>query len=95
MATTQSQPISIHTDDLDLKKSDSAMSEGLSSSPIEAKIRHRRTSSTVSGVFNINDLGEFVVDVVVSCLCDERLTNRTEKEGAEISISIETQKTNW
>jgi len=74
MATTQSQPISIHTDDLDLKKSDSAMSEGLSSSPIESKIRHRRTSSTVSGVFNINDL---------------------EKEGAEISISIETQKTNW
>jgi hypothetical protein len=64
MATTQSQPISIHTDDLDLKKSDSAMSEGLSSSPIEAKIRHRRTSSTVSGVFNINDLGMLLLMLV-------------------------------
>lgn len=59
------QPINIDTksishdmDNLDLKKTDSATSEGLSSSPIESKIRHRRTSSTVSGVFNINDLGE-------------------------------------
>jgi len=39
-----------------LSKVDSAIS-GLSSSPIEEKhIRHRRTSSSVSGVFNINDL---------------------------------------
>lgn len=75
------QPINIDTkninhdmENLDLKKTDSATSEGLSSSPIESKIRHRRTSSTVSGVFNINDL---------------------EKEGADIQISIETQKTGW
>jgi len=76
MAATTSQPISIstHSDGLDLKKSDSAVSEGLSSSPLESKIRHRRTSSTVSGVFNINDL---------------------EKEGVDIEISVETQKTNW
>lgn len=72
--TATTEPMNIHTDDLDLKKSDSAISEGLSSSPTETKIRHRRTSSSVSGVFNINDL---------------------EKEGVDLKISIETQKTNW
>ena len=40
-----------------LSKVDSAIDD-TPASPSESKIRHRRTSSTVSGVFNINDLGE-------------------------------------
>jgi hypothetical protein len=40
-----------------LSKVDSAVDD-TPASPSESKIRHRRTSSTVSGVFNINDLGE-------------------------------------
>jgi len=43
---------------VDLTKVDSAVS-GLSSSPTEEKkMGHRRTSSSVPGVYNINDLGE-------------------------------------
>jgi len=43
---------------VDLTKVDSAVS-GLSSSPTEEKkLGHRRTSSSVLGVYNINDLGE-------------------------------------
>ena len=41
----------------DLSKVDSAVSD-VPASPSESKIKHRRTSSTVSGVFNINDLGK-------------------------------------
>lgn len=41
-----------------LSKIDSAIDDA-PASPTESKIKHRRTSSTVSGVFNINDLGEF------------------------------------
>jgi hypothetical protein len=40
-----------------LSKVDSAIDD-TPASPSESKIRHRRTSSTVSGVFNINELGE-------------------------------------
>lgn len=40
----------------DLTKVDSAVS-GLSSSPTEKKIGHRRASSSAAGVYNINDLG--------------------------------------
>lgn len=40
-----------------LTKVDSAISEG-NASPTESKIKHRRTSSTVSGVFRIEDLGK-------------------------------------
>lgn len=57
ITTTATEPINIKSDGLDLEQVDSATSEGLSSSPIENKIKHRRTSSTVSGVFNINELG--------------------------------------
>jgi len=74
ITTAAAEPINIKSDGLDLEQVDSATSEGLSSSPIENKIRHRRTSSTVSGVFNINEL---------------------EKEGVDLQISIETQRTNW
>ncbi|KAF2717696.1 hypothetical protein K431DRAFT_297567 [Polychaeton citri CBS 116435] len=62
-----------------LSKVDSAVSDA-PASPSESKIKHRRTSSTVSGVFNINDLG---------------LTCRAEKEGVELKIAPETQKLNW
>lgn len=41
-----------------LTKVDSAVDETAPASPGESKVKHRRTSSTVSGVFNINDLGE-------------------------------------
>lgn len=47
-AEVQDAPIS-------LTKIDSAISEG-NASPTESKIKHRRTSSTVSGVFRIEDL---------------------------------------
>ena len=47
-ADIQTQPLS---------KIDSAIDD-TPASPTESKIKHRRTSSTVSGVFNINDLGE-------------------------------------
>ncbi|KAF2838712.1 hypothetical protein M501DRAFT_1052263 [Patellaria atrata CBS 101060] len=39
-----------------LSKVDSAVEDTLSTSPTEKKIGHRRTSSSVTGVFNINDL---------------------------------------
>ncbi|KJZ71653.1 hypothetical protein HIM_08965 [Hirsutella minnesotensis 3608] len=55
-----------------LTKVDSAV-QGLSSSPPLDK-GHRRQSSSVPGVMNINDL---------------------EKEGIELQIAIETQKTGW
>jgi hypothetical protein len=35
-------------------------------SPSESKIRHRRTSSTVSGVFNINDLEKENTDIHIA-----------------------------
>lgn len=42
-----------------LSKVDSASAiEPGNASPKQSKISHRRTSSTVSGVFNINDLGK-------------------------------------
>jgi len=40
-----------------LSKVDSAIDD-TPGSPSDKKPKHRRTSSTVSGVFNINDLGE-------------------------------------
>jgi hypothetical protein len=50
---TMSADIQTHS----LSKVDSAIDD-TPASPTESKIKHRRTSSTVSGVFNINDLGE-------------------------------------
>jgi hypothetical protein len=52
---TMSAAIEIATQPL--SKVDSAIDD-TPASPSESKIRHRRTSSTVSGVFNINELGE-------------------------------------
>lgn len=46
-------------DTADLSKVDSAIDTGLSSSPVEDKVSHRRKSSSAANVFNINDLGTF------------------------------------
>ena len=43
----------------DLSKVDSAISDAPASPSEKKQPKHRRTSSTVSGVFNINDLGEY------------------------------------
>lgn len=42
-----------------LSKVDSAIDESEHASPGDIKPKHRRTSSVVSGVFNILDLGEY------------------------------------
>lgn len=53
---------------VDLTKVDSAVS-GLSSSPTEEKkLGHRRTSSSVPGVYNINDLGEDLLLVTLATI---------------------------
>ena len=87
----------------DLTKVDSAVS-GLSSSPTEHKIGHRRASSSVAGVFNINDLGN-CLDPFLSLSrrgksAREHVGQKadiggTEKEGKELEIAKETQKLNW
>ncbi|RDA90899.1 hypothetical protein CP533_4454 [Ophiocordyceps camponoti-saundersi (nom. inval.)] len=71
-----------------LTKVDSAV-QGLSSSPPKEK-GHRRASSSAAGVMNINDLGEFAVMSSVT-LAD----SRAEKDGIELSLAVETQKTGW
>jgi len=48
-----------------LSKVDSAVDD-TPASPSESKIRHRRTSSTVSGVFNINDLEKENTDIHIA-----------------------------
>lgn len=48
-----------------LSKVDSAIDDA-PASPTESKIKHRRTSSTVSGVFNINDLEKENVDLQIA-----------------------------
>lgn len=48
-----------------LSKVDSAVDD-TPASPTESKIKHRRTSSTVSGVFNINDLEKQNVDLAIA-----------------------------
>lgn len=76
-----------------LSKVDSAIDDA-PASPSESKPKHRRTSSTVSGVFNINDLGK-------RCACYppaavyETDSGGSEKEGVELKIAPETQKLNW
>lgn len=55
-ADIQTQPLS---------KVDSAIDDA-PASPTESKIKHRRTSSTVSGVFNINDLEKENVDLQIA-----------------------------
>ncbi|OQO05103.1 hypothetical protein B0A48_08123 [Cryoendolithus antarcticus] len=49
-----------------LSKVDSAIDDGAPASPSESKIKHRRTSSTVSGVFNINDLEKEGVELKIA-----------------------------
>lgn len=90
-------------DTADLTKVDSAVG-GLSSSPTEKKMGHRRTSSSVSGVFNINDLGRSPLislpcfkSFLAPCVsCSFELTDSViEKEQTELHIAPETQKLNW
>ena len=55
--------------DIPLSKVDSASAiEHGDASPTDHKIKHRRTSSTVSGVFNINDLGELKRRILYNAL---------------------------
>lgn len=87
-----------------LDKVDSAIS-GLSSSPTEEKkMGHRRTSSSVPGVYNVNDLGMDIIlwqSPIQTSSCrrtaveKEEADARTEKEGKELEIAKETQKLNW
>lgn len=56
-STTMSAPVDIATEPLSKVDSASAIEVG-DASPKQSKISHRRTSSAVSGVFNINDLGK-------------------------------------
>lgn len=74
-----------------LSKVDSAIDDA-PASPGESKPRHRRTSSTVSGVFNINDLGASYISLIRNASAD---TVYTEKEGVELKIAVETQKLGW
>lgn len=74
-----------------LTKVDSAV-QGLSSSPPKEK-GHRRASSSAAGVYNINDLGK-----LYNCYPPTKvilLTHVPEKEGIDLEIAIETQKTGW
>lgn len=79
-----------------LSKVDSAIDDA-PASPTESKIKHRRTSSTVSGVFNINDLGKLSLrQQRIARMCrNSMLTLRTEKENVDLAIAPETQKLNW
>lgn len=74
-----------------LSKIDSAIDDA-PASPSESKPRHRRTSSTVSGVFNILDLGTPLLPPTSVHLPTDL---STEKEGVELKIAPETQKLNW
>ncbi|KAF2172863.1 hypothetical protein M409DRAFT_16817 [Zasmidium cellare ATCC 36951] len=49
-----------------LTKVDSAVDDTVPASPTESKVKHRRTSSTVSGVFNINDLEKEGVELKIA-----------------------------
>lgn len=86
-----------------LTKVDSAIDGLISSSPPK-EFKHRRTSSSATGVYNINDLrmssflirvhyltgnyGTFLPGVLTDSL-------HTEKENIELKLPLESQKTNW
>lgn len=89
-----------------LSKVDSAV-QGLSSSPPKDASAKRRASSSVPGVYNINDLGMLSspVNAVIKDLATSLWPNtinakadkhgNIEKEGTELQIAKETQKLNW
>jgi len=79
-----------------LTKVDSAIA-GLSidEKPIEKDAKqdkkgHKRTSSTVEGVWNIKDLGEYLFT-----LQPHHTNLKLEEKKIEITLPIETQKTGW
>jgi hypothetical protein len=74
-------------DTSDLTKVDSAIGGMATSPPKETK---RRTTSSAPGVMNINDLG-----MLSSGLTVPHPNKIPEKEGAKISVAVETQKTGW
>lgn len=47
-----------------LSKVDSAVDDEAPASPADSKVKHRRTSSTVTGVFKIEDLGPCEVALI-------------------------------
>lgn len=77
-----------------LTRLDSAVSDTTYELGHEKKISHRRTSSTVSGVFRIEDLGKLKLEGLSSeaHMC---LTVRPEHEQVELQIAPETQKLGW
>jgi hypothetical protein len=86
-----------------LSKVDSAV-QGLSASPPKEKESRRRASSTVAGVMNINELGKSSRPVLSKATQTARsdtagplLTTivRIEKDGVEIQVAKETQKSGW
>lgn len=80
-----------------LTKVDSAIA-GLSISDekpdIEKEVKaktHRRTSSTVEGVWNIKDLGKYIVNLSGGNCTD----GTSEEQKKDLELPIETQKTGW
>lgn len=71
-----------------LSKVDSAIEDG--DAQHDKAFTRRRTSSVVSGVFSINELGMLLVKGNMSI----RLT-WTEKDNIDLAVAPETQKLNW
>lgn len=77
-----------------LEKVDSAV-QGLASSPPKDKGHRRASSAAAPGVYNVNDLGEFLSLAKRLTLSNCILIHSPEAEGIDLEIAIETQKTGW
>jgi len=88
-----------------LTKVDSATEDKIAA---DKKAVHRRTSSAVSGVYKIEDLGKRSSFRLLRTIRNTsnpvarrdpygtvRANRRAEKENVELQISAETQKLNW
>lgn len=80
-----------------LTKVDSAIA-GLSISDEKPEIEkdvkaksHRRASSTVEGVWNIKDLGKYIINIGGGNYTD----GTAEEQKKDLELPIETQKTGW
>ena len=76
-----------------LTRLDSAVSDTTYEPGHEKQIKHRRTSSTVSGVFRIEDLGKSDLELLLKTRIS--LTVPSETEKIELQIAPETQKLGW
>jgi hypothetical protein len=74
-----------------LKKVDSAV-QGLSS---DAPAKTKRASSSVPGVYNINDLGKSGIRIAGWAGTQADSYGCVEAAGTELQIAKETQKTGW